>query len=208
MKLALSILVLVLAAAGPGCRSTAERAAATAVSPPVILARADWNAHPPVAPMPRHTPTRITIHHTATSQNPARSLADKLRGLQQFSQREGRLASGKVKPPWPDVPYHYYVDCAGAVGEGRPVEFVGDTNTEYDPTGHALVVLEGNFEQEEITPAQMATLRHLTLWLAQQWKVPPDAIQGHKDYASTLCPGARLQTELPALRQYVAGALR
>lgn len=156
--------------------------------------------------MKPHVPTRITIHHTATPQNPARSLAAKLRGLQQFSQRESRLASGRVKPPWPDVPYHYYIDCSGAIGEGRSVEFAGDTNTEYDPAGHALVVLEGNFEVEEMTPAQLESLRQITVWLAQQWKVPPEEIKGHKDHAQTACPGKRLQAWLPELRAQVARA--
>jgi hypothetical protein len=184
-------------------RGSAEPATNVTAAPP-ILKRTDWGAKPPVAEMKRHTPTRITIHHTATKQKPDRKLADKLRALQEFSQKEGKLGSGKAKPAWPDVPYHFYVDCSGAIGEGRPVEFVGDTNTEYNPTGHVLVVLEGNFEEEEMTPAQLESLRQITIWLAKQWKVSPDAIKGHKDYASTACPGKRLEAWLPELRKQVA----
>lgn len=176
--------------------------------PPPILSRAAWDAKPPVADMKPHTPVRITIHHTATRQNPDRPLDDKLRALQRFSQREDKLASGRIKPAWPDVPYHYYIDCTGAVGEGRTLEFAGDTNTEYDPTGHALVVLEGNFEEEEMTEAQLDSLLHITVWLARTWNVPPENIGGHSDYARTACPGKSLHAHLPELRRQVAEALK
>jgi len=114
------------------------------------------------------------------------------------------LASGKTKPVWPGVPYHYYIDVHGAVGEGRDASFAGDTNTEYDPTGHILIVLEGNFEEEHPTESQLATLQSLTAWLAARYGVPSDRIGGHKDFASTACPGTNLQSQLPELRAFVA----
>jgi hypothetical protein len=165
-----------------------------------ILSRAEWGALPPVAEMKRHTPTRITIHHTATLQKPERPLSDKLLALQKFSQNAGTLGNGKPKLAWPDVPYHYYIAADGKVAEGREVDYVGDTNTEYDPTGHALVVLEGNFENEQPTEAQLASLRKLIAWLAARFHVPAEKIGGHKDFASTLCPGKNLQALLPELR--------
>src|SRR5689334_276631 len=114
-----------------------------------ILSRAEWGAKPPVSAMPSNFPVRITIHHTATLQKQERPLKDKLVALQIYSQREDKLANGKTKPVWPDVPYHFYIDCKGDVAEGRELAFTGDTNTEYDTAGHAIVVLEGNFEQEQ-----------------------------------------------------------
>lgn len=171
-----------------------------------MLSRKDWGANAPVAEMKRHQLTHITIHHTAVKQNPSRSLIDKLQALQKFSQNEGKLASGRVKPPWPDVPYHYYIDCLGQLAEAREVRFVGDTNTEYDPTGHILVVLEGNFEEEPVTAAQLETLRTFVAWLAARWDVPVEKIQTHKDYAKTQCPGRNLENYMPELRAHVASA--
>jgi hypothetical protein len=173
-----------------------------APAPPMLL-RADWGAQAPVAGMNTHRLTHITVHHTAIRQNPTRTLVDKLQGLQKFSQNEGKLASGKTKPPWPDIPYHYYIDCHGQIAEAREFQFVGDTNTEYDPTGHALVVLEGNFEEEQMTEAQLAALRATVAWLALKWRVPAANIQGHRDYAKTQCPGRNLENYLPELRQFV-----
>lgn len=167
---------------------------------PAILSRAEWQAQPPVAEMKVHQIEHITIHHTAVKQNPQRTLAQKLTSLQKFSQNPGTLGSGKAKPAWPDVPYHYYIDCHGNIGEGRELKYVGDTNTEYDPTGHALIVLDGNFEEEEPTAAQLTALRAMISWLAAQYQVPAERVGGHKDFAGTLCPGKKLHALIPELR--------
>jgi tetratricopeptide (TPR) repeat protein len=166
-----------------------------------ILSRQEWGAKPPNGAMKPHQPGRITIHHTATPQKPARTLADKLAALQTFSQNEGKLGNGKPKPAWPDVPYHYYIDCQGGIAEGRDVNSVGDTNTDYDPTGHLLIVLEGNFEEEKVTAPQWATLVKAVSWLAARHRVSPDEVQGHKDFADTLCPGKALHEQLGQLRE-------
>jgi hypothetical protein len=197
MKLALPLLLLALLVAS--C-ATNPNPAASAPAELKLLSRAAWSAKPPVAAMKTHTPRRITIHHTAVLQKPGRSLPDKLQALQKFSQNPGTLGNGKPKPAWPDVPYHFYIDCHGGIAEGRDVNAVGDTNTEYDPTGHVLVVLEGNFEEEPVTDAQWATLVKTVSWLAARYRVAPADVQGHQDYAQTLCPGKQLEARLPELR--------
>lgn len=170
------------------------------IAAPEILSREAWGAHAPVLPMKLHAPDRITIHHTGVRSNAERTLEDKLRGLQRFSQREDSLAGGGRKPAWPDIPYHYYIDVTGRIAEARDVRFVGDTNTSYDPAGHILVVVEGNFEVEQPTPAQLESLRRTVQWLAAEWGVPAAAIRSHKDYARTECPGVNLYDKLDALR--------
>lgn len=193
-------LLLLLVAFGliTGCASSSSKTAA--VPKPKMLSRAEWKANPPVGIMKKHTPQFITIHHTATKQKPTVALADKLRNLQHFSQNEGTLGNGKVKPPWPDVPYHFYIGCDGVIGEARDLNYVGDTNTEYDPTGHLLVVLEGNFEEEQPTEAQLKSLHEMVAWLAQTYHVPADKIGTHQTYAKTACPGKNLQSLLPEIR--------
>ncbi len=169
-----------------------------------FLSREDWGAKAPVLPMRAHRLTRLTLHHTATTQLPDRSLEDKLRALQKFSQEDSPLADGRMKPAWADIPYHLYVDVHGAVGEGRDIHYAGDSNTSYDPAGHLLVVVEGNFEEEELTPAQMKTLERLVPALTKRYSIPADSIAAHKDFAQTSCPGTRLYNEIPRLQQLVA----
>lgn len=172
-----------------------------------VVSRAAWGARAPVLPMREHTPDRITIHHTGTAQNPARTVAEKLRGLQAFSQRDDSLASGQRKPAWPDVPYHYYVAVDGTVGEGRPWRYVGDSNTPYDPTGHLLVVVEGSFDREALTPAQRRTLDALVPTLARRFGVRGDRLGMHKDFARTSCPGRAVEDEMPRWRAMLDAGL-
>lgn len=169
-----------------------------------FLPRAAWGAKEPVLPMRRHTPVRLTIHHTATVRNPSRSVAEKLQGLQRFSQRDDSLSSGQKKPAWPDVPYHLYVGVDGVVGEGRDWHYVGDSNTPYDPTGHLLVVVEGSFERDTLTTAQRHALEVLIPALARRFAIAPESLGAHRDYAQTSCPGKNLYDLLPELRARIA----
>lgn len=185
-------------ASGPRASQPAEPA-------PPMLTRAEWGSRPPVLPMRAHAPRRITIHHTGVRSDTTRALVAKLQGLQQWSQRDDSLAGGRRKPAWPDIPYHYYIDIRGQIAEARDVNYVGDTNTEYDPSGHILVVVEGNFEVEQPNDAQLAALRVTTRWLARTWRVPSDSIAAHRDFARTTCPGRSLYAYIGELRTFVAG---
>lgn len=170
-----------------------------------ILPRSGWGAAEPVLSMQAHRPTRITVHHTAVRQKPGRSIEDKLRSLQAFSQREELLADGRTKMAWADVPYHYYIDASGQIAEGRDVGFVGDTNTRYDPTGHIAVVVEGNFEDEHLGDAQRQSLIALLQLLSKRHKVPLTAIDTHQSFAATACPGQNLAAEFSAILKAVKG---
>jgi len=68
-----------------------------------------------------------------------------------------------------------------------------------------LIVLEGNFEEEEPSAAQLTSLREMIAWLAAQYQVPPERVGGHKDFAETLCPGRKLHALLPELREAARG---
>jgi N-acetyl-anhydromuramyl-L-alanine amidase AmpD len=170
---------------------------------PTIISRAEWKANKPVGEGKKHKIEFITIHHTATKQRTDLTIETKLRNLQAFSQRDDKLASGKLKPAWFDVPYHYYIAVDGKIAEGREIEFAGDTNTEYDPSGHALIVLEGSFGTDEPNAAQIESLRAMVKWLAKKYKVSGEKIKGHRDYAETGCPGANIEKLYPELRKLV-----
>ena len=150
--------------------------------------------------MRRHTPVRLTIHHTGVAQAPGRTLADKLRGLQGFSQRDDSLASGRKKPAWADIPYHFYIGVDGTLGEARDWRYVGDSNTPYDPTGHLLVVIEGSFDRDTLTTAQRRTLDMIVPAMARHFRIPPERLASHRDFAETSCPGKNVYSELPRLR--------
>jgi hypothetical protein len=174
-------------------------AAAKETQKPPLLDRTAWGAKPALAGMRSHKPYSIIVHHTAVRQNPKTSLAAKLRGLQNFSQSQRNMSDGRSLPPWPDLPYHYYIGADGTIGEGRDVNFAGDTNTKYDPMGHVQVVLEGNFEIEQPTEEQIAALKKVLVWQAARWKVPVSMISMHRDHAGTACPGKNMIALLPGI---------
>ncbi|MFC6999737.1 peptidoglycan recognition protein family protein [Rufibacter roseus] len=182
------------------CRSAKEVSLPKGVP---IVTRAEWGAAAPVLPMKEHSPTKITIHHTAVKQAPQKTLQEKLKGLQKFSQERAPLADGRMKEQWADIPYHFYITADGTIGEGRELKYTGDSNTPYDPTGHVLIVLEGNFQVETVTPIQFQNLVNLIKAVAKRWNISADKISGHKDNASTACPGDNLYALLPQLRKAV-----
>lgn len=180
----------------------------TAADRPDILPRADWNARPALkSPAMKHQEVRnITIHHTAVVRSRKRPVAQLVRNLQRFSQSNAKLANGRRKKKWADVPYHYYIGRDGTIVEGRDVAFAGDTNTNYDPTGHIAIAVSGNFEKQQPSPEQKASLVKLVGWLAGKHGVDPANIEGHKDHASTACPGRNLEAFLPELRKRVGAS--
>lgn len=163
-----------------------------------VVGRDEWGGPPPVLPMIPQAPQALTVHHTATPQGPDRPAAETLLALYDFSISEDTLGDGRPKRAWADVPYHFYIVPDGTILEARDVAFEGDTNTRYDLSGHVLVVVEGNFEEEQPTEAQVASLLALSEALAEQWGFGPEAVGGHADRApgQTVCPGDALEARL------------
>jgi N-acetyl-anhydromuramyl-L-alanine amidase AmpD len=97
---------------------------------------------------------------------------------------------------WVDIPYHFLIDREGNIYVARPLQYVGDTATEYDPTGHALITLMGNYNVQEVNQAQLAAIVDLAAWICYKNEIPPQTIKGHRDYAATSCPGTNLYVYL------------
>ncbi len=170
---ALALLLVLTACASPR--------PAPAPAPQIIGVDA-WGGTPAAASAtpPQHI-THITLHHQGEIWKEGTDPAAYLRRLQQWSRLTKR---------WSDIPYHYVIATDGRIYAARPLAQAGDTNTEYDPRGHALVMLVGNFEEQQPTPAQLKAAVELTAWLAREHHLGLDAIASHKDFsAQTVCPG-------------------
>ena len=177
MKFALPLALLLALA---GCASTSPA--------PGIVGVADWGGSTAASSAPPQQITRITLHHQGEVWKEGTDIEAYLRRLQQWS----RLTKG-----WADIPYHYVIGPDGRIYAARPLAQPGDTNTEYDPRGHALVMLVGNFEEQQPTPAQLNAAVELTAWLAREHHLGVDAIASHKDYSGqTVCPGRNLYAYL------------
>lgn len=150
-----------------------------------------------------HRITHVTLHHTGDREplHPHDDPVRKLRGLQSW---------GAAERNWWDVPYHYLLDLEGRIYEGRDWRYMGETNTTYDPGGHFLISVIGNYERQEPTPAQLAAIADLMAWALNEFSLPLERIGGHYNYATTGCPGTHLRKYLEngTFRQMVAARLR
>ena len=150
-----------------------------------------------------HRITHVTLHHTG-DREPLRPEDDpvrKLRGLQSW---------GAAERNWWDVPYHYLLDLEGRIYEGRDWRYMGETNTTYDPGGHFLISVIGNYDRQEPTPAQLKAIADLMAWALKEFSLPLERIGGHYNYATTGCPGTHLRKYLEngTFRQMVAARLQ
>lgn len=146
------------------------------------VARSQWGALQPQRAFISHDIDQITIHHSNDAGS--KSGPELYRIWQTWHQHLG----------WPDLAYHFIIGTDGTVYEGRRVDAVGDTATEYDPTGHLLIVVEGSFDTDNPTAAQMEALAQLIAWA--QMYFDATTVTGHRDHAGTTCPGDHLYAEI------------
>jgi hypothetical protein len=156
----------------------------TAVSTLNIIPRAGWTANEPRS-YKQHVPVRITVHHEGTRLEVTDDAAKKIKAIQVWGMGPDRS--------WVDIPYHFLIAPDGKVYEGRAVTTVGETATEYDPTGHLLITCLGNLEQQEVPQAQLTSLIKLIAYTCKKYNLPYETITTHRDNSTqTTCPGKNL----------------
>ena len=153
----------------------------------VLLCRDAWGARPARSGGRRQTITRMTLHHAGVVLGDNRNVVARLREDQRYHQDD---------LGWIDIAYHVGVDRSGNIFELRAPEFVGDTATSYDPTGHFLVICEGDFDKETVTENQLQGAALAFASAAQSFHISTDTLAGHRDFAATSCPGANLYAHL------------
>lgn len=161
---------------------------ATSTATASLICREAWNAAPPTRAYDDHTISRLTVHHTAVSG--AGWDRDRIRRYQSQHQDRGMA----------DLAYHVLVSPSGDLYEGRPFSAAGETFTSYDPTGHLNVVVEGNFDEESPSDAQLRAIAAVLAWGAGAFSADPATISGHQRYVATACPGTSLQQHIDSGR--------
>ena len=124
----------------------------------------------------------MTIHHTGVVLGDNRNAPARLRQHQQLHQNERG---------WIDIAYHVGVDRNGNIYELRDPWLKGDTATEYDTTGHFLVLCEGNFDAETVTPEQLHGAAMAFAWAASTLPISSTVVEGHLDYRRHRMSGRR-----------------
>jgi len=177
----------------------------------IDVTRAQWGAQPMLANHdPLGKPYRITVHHTAEpmlSESLPASAAE-LRQIQRMHFQRG----------WADLGYHYLIDRAGRVMEGRSIEVQGAHAGNSDANrGNVGIALLGNFESQpergpeytkvqEPTAAQMEALDALVNELMARHSISNKEIWAHDHFRETECPGPKLRSWVTVKRSERVGS--
>ncbi len=134
-------------------------------------------------PFKTHIPVKITVHHEGgrllTEKDDARQ---RLKNIQTWGMGPDRK--------WADIPYHLLIAPDGTVFEGRNPLVVGETNTEYDPTGHLLICFLGNYNEQQLNEKLVNVLVNLLADQCVKYGISPKEISTHRDHSQqTTCPG-------------------
>jgi hypothetical protein len=159
-----------------------------------VVTRAAWRASAPRTERMEKNKggwKRITVHHSAEENAPSldgsiADTADALR-LMQKSHMESK------SPRWGDIGYHFLIDPAGHIFQGRDLAWQGAHADGDNNVQNIGICLIGNFDEERPTRAALESLRRLLDSLRSQNSIPSSAVYGHQDLKSTRCPGRYLE---------------
>ena len=166
---------------------------------PVVISREEWGAEEPKNSYSYHPYfDKLTLHHAACcSADDIEEGKDQVRWIQDFHQN-GR--------GWSDIGYHFLVDRAGNIYQGRPETVIG-AHVGGANTGNIGVCLLGCYHPPEvscfqtITPDSRQSIIEIFSWVSDTYGQSPAILLGHRDYfGTTACPGDNIWVELPRFR--------
>lgn len=195
-----------------------DLSAATYTPRPQIFSRAQWGADESMrgkSSLSYYEVHAGFVHHTVNANNYSRNeVPALLRSIYAYhTQSRG----------WSDIGYNFLVDRFGRIWEGRyggvdrPV--VGAHTLNYNDYSFAMSAI-GNFDLVQPSRAMIEAYGVLFAWKlslhgvtassTSQWVGSKtfQAINGHRDAASTACPGKNLYAKIPEIRRLAAEAQR
>ena len=161
---------------------------------PAVHDRSEWHAVPPHEAYIPHAPYRLTLHHSDTKQS--YTLADTLQEVK-FIQDFHMNGRG-----WNDIAYHFLIDAAGNIVEGRPEGVVG-SHVQNQNTGNIGIVMLGTYhppKNDPVTKEQLDAFVRVASYVIDKYGIDRETLKGHRDYKSTDCPGDELYALLPQLK--------
>lgn len=113
------------------------------------------------------------------------------------------ILAGHMDRRYGDIGYHMIVDRAGRLWEGRSLAYRG-AHVLSANAGNIGIVLLGNFERQDPSEKQIATLHRALYHLCQRYRLQADEVYGHRDLGASVCPGRYLYTHLQRMRRATA----
>jgi hypothetical protein len=157
-----------------------------------VVSRSGWGGRAPRCGSARHTPNRITVHHTETPINPNVSDAARMRQIQNFH-IDGR--------GWCDVGYHLLIGVDGRIYQGRDENRRGAHAGSGNNNNNVGISFIGSFQSQLPNASQLEAGARAIRGVADEWGIAIDRshVFGHREMRSTDCPGQALFNFLPDL---------
>lgn len=151
-----------------------------------IIPYSTWSAFiPRVTQMkPASGYSRLTVHHAGSVVNTHVEQNDvimDLRGIQEVH----------LQKSYGDIGYHFIIDYAGRIWEGRSLAFQGAHVSGMNEENAGIMLL-GNFEKQTPSTDQITSLFRLVRGLQHRYAIPHKSIYGHCDLGLSVCPGKNL----------------
>ena len=159
-----------------------------------LIRRAEWQAAPPTEPYTPHAPRYFTLHHTQAHYpgNYERAVAE-MQFIQDFHQH-GR--------GWIDIAYHFLIDPAGNIFEGRPIKVLG-AHVKNRNTANIGISIMGDYhppKHDVFTGAAQDSFLAVGRYLKDTYEVPVSSFYAHRDIGTSDCPGDDLYAKKELLR--------
>jgi len=160
------------------------------------IARAHWAEAAPLMSkiLPMNGIERITVHHEGWTPVYYDDYATTLKRMDQIRRSHlERLGAG-------DIGYHFVIDRAGRLWQGRDLAYQGAHVHDHNPHNVGVMCL-GNFDLQRPTDAQLTTLKPTLAALMKQFRVANKNVFTHQELNPTECPGRALQANMVSLRK-------
>ncbi len=154
------------------------------------LPRTRWASGGPIParldPMGQTCIERITVHHEGAS-------TVFFDTESQVSSRLDAIRRAHLARNFGDIVYHFIIDRAGRVWEGRSLVYQGAHVKDHNQRNLGVMVL-GNFDEQTPTQAQLNRLVDFMRAAQRACSVPAARVHTHQELGPTRCPGFSLQS--------------
>jgi N-acetylmuramoyl-L-alanine amidase len=99
-----------------------------------------------------------------------------------------------------DIGYHYVIDRAGHVWQGRDLRYQGAHVGKNNENNLGIMVL-GNFNKQTASSQQLGSLQNLLRQHIRTYRIAQSRVYTHRELGPTTCPGTRLQSYMTNLRR-------
>jgi hypothetical protein len=168
---------------------------------PSIVSRASWTKAKPNMRVskPMNGVSRITVHHSAMNSNGLTGKSQVAAMIENIRRNHVSRTDGNTGAHWVDIGYHYIIDPAGRVWEGRPTTIEGAHVSQTNPHNLGIMLL-GNFNEHRPTSAALETLDGFVASQMKRFNVPIREVYTHQELKPTACPGRNLQQYMKLTR--------